>query len=277
MEPATTLDEWGGALSGLPRPHADLHLRAPIRLARSSGAGAFLGVADDGNKYWLKVPGNPQGNQVLVNEVIVEEIGRRIGAPVRARRLVEVGSELASSWPDFPVKRFGGRHAIAHGSLHVEPSIDDDVMRYTKKGTNAQRQARLITLWDFCIGEDEQWLYDTSSSFDIWSYDHGFWFTTGQGDWNESVLTSLLHSDWSWRVMPSGIDPDELIVVAARIEALTKREILLAMSAVPVDWGTTDADLEIMGWFLHSRREAVGARARDLAHELTKIRSRKER
>lgn len=258
-------NEWRGELARWARPTTPaITLRAPIRRATSSGAGAFLALGDDGNQYWVKVPGNPQGNQVLVNEVIVEEIGRRIGAPVRERILVSIPPGL-TQWNDFPVP-VSTSPLIAHGSLHVPSAEDSDKLQYTRRDGNAQRQASLLALWDLCVGEDPQWLYETTAAYSIWSYDHGLWFTTGEGDWDEGVLQRIVAlNGLPSGALPLGLDSAEFARVAQQLEQLSADDLLAAMAAVPVEWGSSDHDLESMAWFIFSRREAVASRMRDLS------------
>ena len=93
---------WRGRLSNRTPPTATTSVRAPRERAQSSGAGAFLALADDGRQYWVKVPGNEQGNQVLVNEVIVGELGRLLDAPVRERVLVTIPAAI-TGWAEFPI------------------------------------------------------------------------------------------------------------------------------------------------------------------------------
>lgn len=246
------------------RPDPSIAIRAPLRPALSSGAGAFLALADDGNQYWVKVPGNPQGSQVLVNEVIVGELGRVLDAPVRRRVLVVVPPEL-TNWASFPIAS-SEVPLIAHGSLHLPNAVDADELRYTRRGSNAQRQAAMVGLWDLCVGEDPQWLYETSAADALWSYDHGLWFTTGEGDWNEAVLRSLIDVTATLPDEPRALDEVRLRSVAEAIVALSPDELLSVMSAVPVEWGTDDRDLECMAWFLYRRRGPVADRLRRRAN-----------
>lgn len=258
-----SLDFWRDRLDGRQSPMATVKLRAPRQRALSSGAGAFLGLGDDGRQYWVKVPGNEQGNQVLVNEVIVGELGRIVGAPVRERVLVTVPPGI-TTWDRFPV-RPSTSPLLAHGSVHVPGAVDDDDLRYTKRDDNARRQAAMIGLWDLCVGEDPQWLYETTAAYSMWSYDHGLWFTTGEGDWDEAVLMRLMDVDGSFPRPPRGLDTSALHSVANEIASLTPEVLLTVMSAVPVEWGTDDRDLEAMAWFLFRRRGSVADRLRRLA------------
>lgn len=257
------IDAWRGLLSGRTRATATVALRAPIRRAQSSGAGAFLGLADDGRQYWFKVPGNSQGNQVLTNEVIVEGVGRLIGAPVCHRALATVPPSV-TRWADYPV-RASDSAVVAHASLHVAGAVDDDALAYTRRDDNARRQASLLALWDWCLGDDEQWLYDASNSSSIWSYDHGLWFTTGEGDWTPAVLERMVDLDGTFQAAPPGLDRVRMLEVAQLLEAITPDDLLTVMSAVPVDWSASDSDLEAMAWFLYRRAPGVAERTRRLA------------
>lgn len=262
---------WRGMLDGRRRPSASISVRAPRERARSSGAGAFLALADNGRQYWVKVPGNPQGDQVLVNEVIVGELGRVLGAPVRERVLVVVPPSV-TGWSDFPTRR-SAVALVAHGSLHVQGAVDDDALRYTKRDDNSRRQAAMVGLWDLCVGEDPQWLYETGAAYSMWSYDHGLWFATGEGDWNEGVLRRLVHAHAELVDLPRGINAERLRELAESIDGLTVEVLLSVVSAVPVEWGTGDRDLEAMAWFLYSRRRPVANRLRRRADSSSSERS----
>ncbi|MEV4737568.1 hypothetical protein MRBLWO14_002462 [Microbacterium sp. LWO14-1.2] len=254
---------WAGQLEAYEPAVASIILRAPLQRARSSGAGAFLGIADDGLQYWFKVPGNPQGNYVLANEVIVEGVGALIGAPVCKRALATI-TTASMTWDMYPGPPVPNA-VTAHASRHVGGAIDDDALGYTRRDDNARRQAALVALWDWCLGDDEQWLYEAAAQSSVWSYDHGLWFTTGEGDWDSEVLRSLEGIDGSFRQPPSGLNEQRLLEVADRIEAVTPEELLRVMSQVPVEWGIPSGDLETMGWLLYRRAPAVAQRVRGLA------------
>lgn len=260
--PHDHLDAWSGRLSALERGRPTITLRAPIRRAQSSGAGAFLGIADDGRQYWFKVPENPQGNHVLANEVIVERVGSLIGAPVCSRSLAWV-TPTAMAWEEYPV-RAASRPVVAHASAHVMGAVDDDVLGHTRSDDNARRQASLLALWDLCVGEDEQWLYEAARSSSVWSYDHGLWFTTGEGNWDREVLGRLVDLNGAFPNPPKGLSTKRLMEVADRIEAISRDELLRAVSEVPVEWGIADCDLEAMAWLIYRRAPGVAARTRAL-------------
>ncbi|WP_346957999.1 hypothetical protein [uncultured Arthrobacter sp.] len=60
-----------------------------------SGCKPFLGLADDGNQYWIKHVGNDHGIQSLVVERVVAAVGDMILAPVRPIALLEIHPKMA--------------------------------------------------------------------------------------------------------------------------------------------------------------------------------------
>src|SRR5690606_25854479 len=70
-----------------------------------SGAATFLGLASDGNAYWIKAPNNPQGSRSLIPERVVTHIGMVIGAPVRPIALVDIPDGMKVSYrPGYPLR-----------------------------------------------------------------------------------------------------------------------------------------------------------------------------
>lgn len=164
-----------------PMPRVDLV--APLRLTQS-GSGTFLALASDGNTYWTKPPANPQGDRTLVTEVLVAGVGALLGAPVVPTALVDIPADLEFTYTPQHKLRAG----VGHGSLDVESALQDDSWDvYSTRDDNRRRQARLLALWDLCMGGDAQWLYSALDDFSIWSYDHGFWLG-GEGDWTIESL-----------------------------------------------------------------------------------------
>ena len=226
----------------------------------------FLGLCESGRQYWIKALGNPQGDLVLVSERVVSAVGELIGAPVRPTALVEITEAVAANRPgNLSFLRSG----TAHGSLHLEPAdVSDDVL-YTTSDNNPTRLPALAGLWDWCLGEDEQWIYAPSEDHSLWSFDHGLWI--GQGfDWSAADAAALSQQDRRWNNRLRGADPVAFTQVAERIEAVTADEILGAVASVPLTWGISDTDLEALAWVLWIRRQPVAARLRELSARATR-------
>lgn len=237
-----------------------MSLVAPLAKS-ASGANAFLGLGDDGQSYWVKVPGNPQGDTILSAEQIVSSVAQLIGAPARQTSLIEVPQDLAGwEYGQFHKLRSG----IAHASLLLPAAEESDELVYSKRDGNPKRVPAFFALWDWCMGEDEQWLFDQANDMSIWTFDHGWWLGGGPG-WDAASLEGLVDSDWRWRGGFTGCDPVSFDAVAARLEALSPTEILRAVSHVPEAWGVHDNALESVAWVLYRRREPVAKRLRELA------------
>lgn len=215
-----------------------------------------------GQRYWLKALGNPQGDQILATERIVSGAGALIGAPVRPVALVEIPDELAG-W------RYGEVHrlspGIAHGSLLLERAEVIDELAYRTADDNARRQVLLLALWDWCMGEDQQWLFDTASDLSVWSFDHGFWIGGGEGDWTVDSLERTVDFNWQWQESPFGLDATVFHEAANALEALVPDALLRVVGGVPPEWGVSDPELETVAWFLWRRRTAVADRLRVMA------------
>lgn len=252
---------WLGRLSRLPRAVATERLVAPIQRSES-GAAAFLGVTDSGKKFWLKVLGNPQGDQILVTERIVTAAGELIGAPVRPISLVDVPLALAG-WRYGEIEKLPT--GIAHGSLVLEEAEVIDELTYRHDDDNTVRQVYLLALWDWCLGEDPQWLYDTASDRSVWTFDHGFWIGGGEAHWSEASLRRTVDLPWAWNESPSGLSAGTFHEVARRIESVTSDDLLNVVASVPTEWKVTDHELEAVAWFLHRRRVPVANRLRAMA------------
>lgn len=253
--------DWEGVLSGVPRATASVSLVAPLRRS-DSGAAAFLSLASDGNSYWCKVPGNPQGDTVLSAEQIVARAGALIEAPIRPVELLTIPPEL-DGWEYSQFVRL--RAGTAHGSLHLpnchegweDPRVADD--------ENRHRLPLFAALWDWCMGHDEQWLFDMSTEGSLWSFDHGWWLGGGPS-WDAESLERLAHRSYRWEHGVRGSDAKQYEAVADRLEAVSVDQVLSVVAGIPDDWGVDDSALESVAWVLWVRRDGVARRLRDLAH-----------
>lgn len=259
---------WNGFLDGFTASAPNNQVVTFRERARGSAACAFLAIADDGNAYYVKVPRNPQGTIVLVNEVLVTNLASLIKAPMRPQKLLSIRADLAQSWKEFPVAVHDGLLIVANGSLLLESAIDEDRLAHTTKDDNENRQARLLAMWDWCLGGDPQWLYDGMNDKSIWSFDHGFWFATESTAWDDSALETLVDVDWTWSESKfPAVSASELNACADDLLKLTAEEIASACAKVPLEWGIPRDSLETLAWFVYVRRISVANRLKIRASE----------
>lgn len=237
-----------------------MRLIAPVRKS-GSGSNAFLGLADDGRSYWLKVPGNAQGDEILSAEQIVAAAAMLIEAPAVKVELIEV-PEALSGWEYATFHRL--RPGIAHGSLVLDSAEEGDRLVYSRRDGNPDRMPSFFALWDWCMGDDEQWLFDQSKDYAMWTFDHGWWLGGGPG-WDAESLATMVDRDWRWGGPVAGSNPEAFEAAAVRLEGVTPQQLIGAVASVPVEWGVSESELETVAWALYRRRGPVAQRLRELS------------
>lgn len=252
------VSSWKGLLGGVPRREPSGTIRAVLR-SYNDGSRASLVLTAAREKYWIKCLGNPQGDLILATERLVSGVGELIGAPVRPTRLLRIPADLAGVQYG-PSSFF--RESIAHGSLHVEAAEEAYGFLYPRRDHNAQRRAAIVALWDWCMGDDEQWLYDHGNESSLWSFDHGFWLGGDGGDWDPSLLQRLVSTPWEHPEPLPAAARSEASLIADKIEQITANQIVEVLASVPLEWGLDDHALEVAGWFLYRRRIDVAQRMR---------------
>ena len=262
---------WVGLLMGRDRPVAEATIFAIAQVA-STGSVPFLGLAVNGDRYWVKCLGNPHGVDSLVAERVVEALARKLDSPMRPSVLVEVPEHLVH---DSRLIGSGNQAGIAHGSLFLESCDVRNVLDCVGRDGNSIRQPRFIALWELCFGEDEQWLYDRDNEEQVWSFDHGFWITGGEPEpLTVRDLEVTLRSWKPWEGSVRGMEPSAFLEVAVRLEALTVADLIDVVASVPVAWGVADDLLESLAWWLHHRRMHVVGRMRTLANKAANLNPR---
>ncbi|WP_433803394.1 hypothetical protein [Actinomycetospora sp. CA-084318] len=255
-------DEWTGTLGPEVRLDADaLPLRAIAGFSSDGSAGAFRGLTDEGD-FWVKPLNNGQSPRVPVNEYIVGRLGLLVGAPVCEVQLVEVG-------PDFAAQEFApGRFleaGLASGSRDV-PNVNPlRTFEHRQDDDNRRRHAGVYALYDWCWGDDDQWLYDWSDGYRLHSHDHAFFLPGPGADWTIEDLERCADQPHQLSADPVGLDVDAVRGYANRLNALTADEIRGMLRTVPTGWPVDQQELEALGWFLERRAPQVARRMAELA------------
>lgn len=234
-----------------------------LQSAPGSGTLAFRGLSQSKKTYWIKVPNQPQGPRILATEQIVSAVGRLIDAPVRETALIKIGADWAG-YEVAPGLRL--TQCVAHGSLELQSSVESQEQQHMRADDNARRWARWVALWDWCMGEDEQWLYDHSADKSMWSFDHNMWINA-TADWGADTCNSETAVPWSWRGDWSHIDAGELWRVADCLETVSREDLTGACYAVPVEWAVSLADLDSLVDMLYVRKLHVARRIRSCAQD----------
>jgi hypothetical protein len=239
--------------------NAELRLQAVLRQSNAGGSGAFLGLASDGERYWIKPLNNAQGQRVPITEQIVGRAGQLVGAPTCVVRTIAIEKEFAG-WEFRPGHRLEA--GIAHASHHVADAVETRTLDRHVDDDNARRYIYVAALYDWCWGGDVQGLMAIKEENRYYSHDHGWYLPPEGANWTVEELEARANTPHELAVNDHGSSAQFCDGVAATIEALKRNQIRQALSAIPASWPVTDDELECVGFFLEKRACAVAERIR---------------
>lgn len=253
--------DWRGELAGRRVDVAVLRVETILpERADTGGSRPIQVIASDRERYWLKVANNPQHPNIPVAEQIVGACGALIKAPVRPVELVAVPEEFAGY--EFHSGSFL-EPGIAHGSLNLENAHLTWELDHPERDENTVRYLEFAALYDWCWGDDCQWLYQVGSEadYEYYSHDHGY-YLLGPGNWTRDRILEKVYKPHALPVALPHASPEHAVELAERIAAVSHSQILTVLSGIPASWNVSDEQLELLGFFLEARLDDVAARVR---------------
>lgn len=232
---------------------------AGLRGHQAGGAGAFLAIASDGNRYWIKTGTGGQGVRVPITEQLVGRAGALIGAPVRPVHLVYV-PRAVSGWEFRKNKQL--ESGFAHASLDLPNSQEErKKLSYRHRDQNSIRHAGFFALYDWCWGDDMQGLVDLDDDNAFHSHDHGYFLPPGGPGWDTASLLANIGTAHELGGDGGGCDTVEVNRICNKLENLTDGDLLSVVGAIPRLWPVSDDELGTVAFYLQER-------APDVAHRL---------
>jgi hypothetical protein len=217
---------------------------------------------DDGNSYVTKFRGNPQGDKILVSELVASGLLKDLDFARVTSRIVTVDAYLMSMQPELA----GFTAGPQFGSLHERdnaPFSEDAITRLTNRNDLPQ-----VILFDalVCNGDRNSGnillIKDTSRTAVAYRFamiDHSHIF--GGPQWNSHTLATLKSSQnlylstLNLNHVPAKLDVFEPFLL--RLEALTPDTIKSILDEVPVEWALTSSDKDALQDFLVIRKGLV--------------------
>lgn len=254
------IDPWKNAtLSGCRRGQAQVTASALLRFAET-GCHPALMVGSDGRRYWVKYQQNPHGQLSLLAERIVAAVSAYLSGPVPDASLINIPKRFHG------VKVLDTEYVLhqgpAHASLEVSGQCTESYdLSHIPKDGNRFRAPKAIALWEWCFGDDEQWLYVQSEDHQLWTFDHGMWLGGG-GEWTIDSLKNTYDVSAGWDGNVRGMDAGTFLAMADKIESCTVADLLSVVATVPLDWGFTDNELIDVAYWLDRRRNHVATNLR---------------
>ena len=247
-------------LSGERTADGDTRLKATLQQSTAGGSGSFLGLAEDGARYWIKPLNNAQGQRVPITEQIVGRVGALIGAPTCHVCTISIPPDLAG-WEFRPGRQLEA--GIAHACEHVEDAVETRALDHHVDDDNARRHACAAALYDWCWGGDLQGLLAVTREYRFFSHDHG-WFLPPEGpSWSAAELLANVDAAHELAVPAHhSINATIAEAIAAALEAITRDHLREALAGIPASWPVSDEELECVGYFLEKRAPVVATRIR---------------
>jgi hypothetical protein len=235
--------------------------------APTSGAKAFPVLGSDGERWYAKAPNNPQGARILVTECLLSRAGAAIGAPVCEVLPMAITEELAGfQVVNGPLLEVG----IASASREIADIVEiRGTLQYRDQDENARRHGGVFAFYDWCWGDDPQWLVVTTDENRLYSHDHGHYLPPGGGaNWNAGTLTASVATEHPLAGPADGLDVHELERIALALRSVSLEALRQMAAAIPAAWPATDEDLEAACTFLQERAAQVAARIEQLRERL---------
>ena len=249
---------WNGLMAKAKRGEAEVTIIAPLRQGSQGSSGAFLALGDDGRRYWVKSINNAQSDRVPITEQIVGRMGALISAATCEVRIAKIPEEIGG-WEFRSGLTLGP--GLAHASLDVENAILYGQLSHRDKDDNARRHLSVMALYDWCWGDDPQWIVALGDDHRYYSHDHGCYLPPGGLGWSIDELRKC--ANVPHELLPgdnSGISRSMVEELAGRLQRVTRDEIFNGLCAIPSEWPATDQELEAVGEFLEMRAAEVSER-----------------
>jgi hypothetical protein len=206
---------------------------------REGGSLPGIVEADDDGIYVVKFRGAGQGSAALVAEVIVGELGRRIGVRVPELVVLDLDPEIARREPDEEVQELLHASAGANLGLDFLPgSIGYDGIRWQPPVPEA---ARVHWLDAFTANIDRTWNNPNLLVWHrtLWAIDHGAALVF-QHAWPPARVWATRRYDLAEHVLApvvARLDDAKLARLDAELtERLTPEVIAEVLDLVPAPW-----------------------------------------
>ncbi len=210
-----------------------------VTALREGGSLPGLVEADDDGLYVAKFTGAGQGSAALVAEILVGELGRRLGLRVPDLVLVELDEEIGRREPDPEIQEL----LVASAGVNLGVDFLPGSVGYDGVAWQPPPREAAVVLWlDAYTGNvDRSWRNPNLLVWHrrLWAIDHGAALIF-QHAWPSPDVWARRRYDLSTHVLRSvaeQLPPDELTALDAELTAAVTPELLGELLAlVPDGW-----------------------------------------
>jgi len=217
------------------------------------GAQAHLMRCDDDGHYVVKFRNNPQGVRILANELLGTRLAARLGLPVPAASVVEVGEELIAHTNELVIQLGRGRAPCAAG-LHFGSRYPGGPAESVVYDFLPDEQLReVVNIADFCgMLVFDKWTCNTNgrqaiffrardeSRYQAQMIDQGFCFNACEWNFPDAPLRGLYARH---RVYESVRGMESFEPWLSRLESNVAEAAMDHISSeIPPEWFDGDVD-----------------------------------
>jgi hypothetical protein len=222
-----------------------------IRRMRGGAQSHLMRCADEAY-YVVKFQNNPQGTRILANELLGTRLAGRLGLPVPATAVVEVGDSMIEHTEDLVIQLGRGstrcQAGLQFGSRY--PGLPAETVVYDFLPDEQLREA--VNLDDFCgMLVFDKWTCNTNgrqaiffraageSRYRARMIDQGFCFNAGEWNFPDAPLRGLYARH---RVYESVRGIESFEPWLARIETRVDESVLEEAAQMPPEWYNFEQD-----------------------------------
>ncbi len=218
-----------------------------------SYSGPVLLTASDGRDYVVK--GLRVGNEAamakaLTAEQVVATLGRMLRAPIPPVTLIDVPAELIAIEPLMAHFSPG----VAHAQLFMPGYSDRMDIVPPKSERNRAAYALLAALYGWAGAGDHQLIASLDRAADVYSVDHGHFFSAGGPTWDAASLGAA-HSAEPDPHFVAYAEGSAVEAAVRRVKAIPREGVAAAVSRSHPDWGVSIGDLVALAQYLIARRD----------------------
>lgn len=214
------------------------------------GAQAHLMRAADGNFYVVKFQNNPQHLRVLANELLATRLAERVGLPVPATEVIEVGEWLVQNTAELRVElgggvtpcssglQFGARYVCHPGEGQIFDYLPESMM---SKIRNLQAFAGILVL-DKWLGNANGrqavfWKKGREQKYTATFIDQGYCFNAGEWNFPDSALRGVYARNCVYEEIAGWNSFEPWL---SRVENMDPESVREVAETIPPEWIASD-------------------------------------
>lgn len=126
----------------------------------------------------------------------------------------------------------------------VQTAQEKDTLDHLNRDGNQERIPRLVALWYLCNAVDIQVLYKQENDFQIFSFDHGYWFDSQEPPGRQLISFHQLAGRPEIPAIPGHIKKDNWQAAINAVDALEYSDLHHIIDMIPPEWNQSKQGMD---------------------------------